>query len=193
MLCNFTKSFFFFVTHQTRTSHLTWVWDEREVTMTVTHHIWKQQQWLSGYSVFRSDEEVAHLTPATEIILLLLLVIILSATTQRANSPKRRSCVSVRRGIQSSEDNVLLWGVRCHSLPGVGHTFFSLLWWISPPKASRRPLGAERLPVGIFLTASQGSFCFCCVWDPSTHVHTGALGVRGWCSPGGRTNGAVHQ
>lgn len=61
------------------------------------------------------------------------LVIILSPTTHQAPAPKKRSCVSVRREIHSTEDNVLLWGVRCHSLSRVGHTFLSLLWWISLP------------------------------------------------------------
>lgn len=72
MLCNCTISqyanfFFFFYPSDQKTSHLSLVWDKREVTTTVTHHIKKQQQWLAGYNVFPSDEEVTHLTPATEI------------------------------------------------------------------------------------------------------------------------------
>lgn len=56
------------------------------------------------------------------------------ANNSSSTRPKKRSCVSMRQEIHSSEDNVLLWGVRCHSLPRVGHTFLSLLWWISLPR-----------------------------------------------------------
>lgn len=63
-----------------------------------------------------------------------ITIIILSPNNSPSTRPKKRNYVSMRRQIHSSEDNVLLWDVICHSLPRVGHTFLSLLWWISLPR-----------------------------------------------------------
>lgn len=108
------------------------------------------------------------------------LVLILSPPTHQAPGPKRGAVWAWGR-------NSLKWGQclivgREMSLTASCWTYFPFTAVMDfPPKAS--PLWAERLPVGIFLTASQGSFCFCCVWDPSTHAHMGTPGVRGWSSP----------
>lgn len=90
---------------------------------------------------------------------------------------------------EHEETNSLKWRqcliVRCDmSLTTSCWTYFPFTAVMDfPPKASRRPLGAERLPLGIFLTTSQGFFCFCCLWDPSPHAHMGTPDVRGWRSP----------
>lgn len=49
-------------------------------------------------------------------------------------SPKKKSGVHTRWQMNSNEDNVLLWGATCHSLPRAGHTFLSAPWWISFPR-----------------------------------------------------------
>lgn len=111
------------------------------------------------------------------------LVIILSPTTHQAPTPKRGAVWAW------GEKNSLNWGqcliVGCEmSLTISCWTYFPFTAVMDfPSRASRRPLWAERLPVGIFLATLQGSFCFCCVWDPSTQAHMGTPGVRGWHSP----------
>lgn len=116
--------------HQ-KTLHLSSVWDKSKVRTTITR--------LTGKTT-TVTLRVQYVPLGWGSGLLTVLCATLSfdawclRSSSQSASPKKKSGVHTRWQIHSSEDNVLLWGATCHSLPRVGHTFLSLPWWISFPR-----------------------------------------------------------
>lgn len=109
------------------------------------------------------------------------LVIIPSLTTLQAPTPTTLCQHDVRNSLKWGQCPILRREMSLTTSCWTYFPFTAVMDFLL--KASGRSLWAERLPVGIFLTTSQGSFCFCFVWNPSTHAQTGTPGVRGWRSP----------
>lgn len=120
-------------------------WEKSQVLLPAS--LAKQQQWVTGYNMFPSDEEVVC-------------------------SPDWRCDHFTKRQPQTEEfcagevTNSLKW--RQHLIVGCDLSLTASCWTHIPvaammdffPRASRRPLWVERPSVGIFLT-SQGSICSC--------------------------------